>query len=101
MGTKRRAVISAEAAVIDDVERLVQAKRYRTVSEFVGQALVEKLERERASALAEEVARYVATHAESSDDEAVLARAQALPGVLRRATRAASRTPASVRHAKR
>ena len=78
----KRTVISADSSQLADVERLVDAGRYRTVSEFMREAMVEKLQRDRDLALAEEVARYVAS-AEPSDDEAALISGQALPGARR------------------
>lgn len=101
MRIMKRTVISAESSQLADVERLVDAGRYRTVSEFVREAMVEKLQRERDSALAEEVARYVATAAEASDDEAALIRAQALPGARRAAKPDDTKAPARMRRAKR
>jgi len=101
MRNMKRTVISAESSQLADVERLVDAGRYRTVSEFVREAMVEKLQRERDSALAEEVARYVATAAEASHDEVALIRAQGLPGARRRAKARAPKAPAPVRRAKR
>lgn len=86
MRTKQRTVVSAERSDLDGVERLVRSGRYQTVSEFVRQAIAEKLQREDAAALAEEVERYVAAgHASSDDDD--LVHAQALPGVPRRRRR--------------
>lgn len=79
MRTKARTVVSAEADEIAAVERLVRAGKYETVSDFVRQAMSEKLRREHDAALADEVERYVrARSGERSEDDA-LVRAQALP----------------------
>ncbi|MDQ3033393.1 MAG: ribbon-helix-helix domain-containing protein [Myxococcota bacterium] len=79
MRTKARTVVSAEPDEIAEVERLVRAGKYETVSDFVRQAMREKLRREHDAALAEELERYVrAQPGERSEDDA-LVRAQALP----------------------
>lgn len=55
---KRKAVVSADAAHLDEVEALVRQGKFRTVSDFVRRAVAEKLERIEAQRLADEVARY-------------------------------------------
>lgn len=58
MGTKRRTVINADARQIEKVGRLVEQGRYRTVSDFVREAVDEKLVRIEDALLEDEVARY-------------------------------------------
>jgi len=58
MGTKRRAVISAEASQLEEIESLVDGVRYRTASELVREALAEKLDRIRRERIAEQVEHY-------------------------------------------
>jgi Arc/MetJ-type ribon-helix-helix transcriptional regulator len=61
MGTpKRKAVINAEASQIERVQPLIAAGRYRTLSEFVREAMDEKLQRLEAERMAEAVERYCA-----------------------------------------
>jgi len=55
---KRKAVISAREEDLAAVEALVRQGRYRTVSEFVREAMAEYLERVRREQLAEQVTRY-------------------------------------------
>jgi Arc/MetJ-type ribon-helix-helix transcriptional regulator len=55
---KRKAVINAERDQLSEAEELVRAGRYRTLSEFVREAMAEKLERLRAERRAEQVRRY-------------------------------------------
>lgn len=75
MGTKRKAVISAEAADLARVEALVRARRYETVSHFVRQAMEEKLARLAEARLAEDVARFCANGHASEDLDLVAAQA--------------------------
>lgn len=84
MGTRKRAVVSADPADLDEVERLVRRGRYATISEFVRLAVTEKLERERAAMLAEQVEEYV--RAGYADEDIELVGAQAI-GKPRRASR--------------
>jgi Arc/MetJ-type ribon-helix-helix transcriptional regulator len=58
--TKQKAVISAEKSQLERVRRLVDGGRYRTVSDFVREALEEKLERLDQMQVAEAVERYCA-----------------------------------------
>lgn len=88
MGTKTRTVVSAESSEIAEVERLVRAGQYETVSDFVRQAMREKLQREHDSALAEELERYVRTMPDESSEDVALVRSQALPGSRKKAARA-------------
>lgn len=62
--TKRKTVINAEASQLERVQPLIDAGRYRTLSEFVREALDEKLQRIERERIAEAVERYcVAGHA--------------------------------------
>lgn len=67
--------MSADERDLEVIGGLVRSGKYETVSEFIRRAVSEKLERERASQLAEEVARYVS--AEDSEDDDDLVNAQA------------------------
>lgn len=77
----RRAVISAEPGQIEEVTRLVRDGRYRSVSDFVRQALTEALRRERERQLAEQVEAYVS--AGHATEDADLSLAQAWPDAPR------------------
>lgn len=68
---KRKAVISAEASDLDAVESLVHQGRYRTVSEFVREAVAEKLARHWRERLGEQIDRHAAAGTDGSDDELV------------------------------
>jgi Arc/MetJ-type ribon-helix-helix transcriptional regulator len=57
---KVKTVFSAERRQLSAIEALVEAGRYRSASEFLREAIDEKLERLRGSRLAEQVARYCA-----------------------------------------
>ena len=85
VAAKRKAVVSADAHQLRAVEDLVQQGRYRTVSEFVREAMAEKLERVRRGELAEQVTRYCAE--EDRDDELIAWQASDAP-VARRGRRA-------------
>ena len=66
---KRKAVVNAESAQLDRVQRLVGSGRYRSLSEFVREAVEEKLQRIEQERVAEAVERYcVAGHAEEDID---------------------------------
>jgi Arc/MetJ-type ribon-helix-helix transcriptional regulator len=58
--TRRKTVINAEAAQVARVQPLIEAGRYRTLSEFVREAMDEKLERIERERIAEAVERYCA-----------------------------------------
>ena len=67
--TKRKAVINAEASHLERVQRLVEQGRYETLSEFMREAVAEKLERIECDRVAEAVERYCAAgHAEEDGD---------------------------------
>jgi Arc/MetJ-type ribon-helix-helix transcriptional regulator len=57
---KRRTVVNADAAQLADVEALVERGLYGSVSEFVRQAMADKLAQLRQGRLAEAVAAYCA-----------------------------------------
>ena len=57
---KQKAVINAERSQLERVQRLIAGGRYRSVSEFVREALAEKLERIEQGRVAEAVERYCA-----------------------------------------
>lgn len=74
MGTKRRAVVNAEVEQLEAVETLIEDGQYQTLSEFVREAIAEKLERLRQDWLAEEVERYCRTEPGADEmDEALVA----------------------------
>ena len=97
MGTKRRAVVNADATDLRRVEELVASGRYRTVSDFVREAVHEKLARAEAEVLHDEVARYCA--AGHADEDLDLIRAQAFDGPQQ--TRAKPKTPRPLRKGRR
>ncbi len=69
MGTKRRTVINADARQIERVGKLIAQGRYRTMSDFVREAVDEKLARVEDALLVDEVARYCdAGHADEDTD---------------------------------
>lgn len=66
---KRKAVINADLSQLERVQPLIDAKRYRTLSEFVREAMEEKLQRVEEERVAEAVERYCAAgHAEEDAD---------------------------------
>ena len=73
MGTKRRTVISAEPEHVRRAEALVAAGRYRTLSDFVREAMDEKLARLEQEMLVDEVARYCAGGHGRDDDRDLIA----------------------------
>jgi Arc/MetJ-type ribon-helix-helix transcriptional regulator len=89
MATKRRTVINAEPGQIARAQALVAQGRYRTLSDFVREAVDEKLARVEEALLADEVARYCAAgHAE---EDAELIEAQVLEPTRRTARRSKKR----------
>jgi len=72
MGTvKRKAVINAEASQIERVQPLIDAGRYRTLSEFVREAMDEKLHRIEQERIAEAVEHYCAAGHAGEDIELI------------------------------
>lgn len=57
---KRKTVFIAESHQVEAIGRLVEAGHYRSTSEFIREAIEEKLERLRRLRLSEQVARYCA-----------------------------------------
>lgn len=90
--TKQKAVINAEKSQLDRVQLLIASGRYRTVSEFVREAVEEKLERIDQERVAEAVERYCA--AGLSDEDLDLIEAQAFGGERRPAKPRGSRRAA-------
>ena len=82
MGPKAKAVVNAERRQLIEIERLVKRGDYASVSEFMREAVDEKLERLRELRLGEQVARYSA--AGHSDEDADLVAAQAFDTGARR-----------------
>lgn len=64
---KRKAVVNADAAQLDQVEALVRQGRFRTVSDFVRRAMAEKLAQLDRERLAEEVTRYCREEASAAE----------------------------------
>ena len=90
--TKRKAVINAEKSQLEQVHRLIERGRYRTLSEFVREAVEEKLERVQQDYVAEAVTRYCAAGHGHEDAELIAAQAfQGSPRAPRR--RGARRAP--------
>jgi Arc/MetJ-type ribon-helix-helix transcriptional regulator len=75
MSTKRRAVVNAHADQLRRVEQLVARGRYKTVSDFVREAMDEKLARVEDELLADEVERYCAAGYASEDADLVAVQA--------------------------
>ena len=73
--TKRKAVINAEASQLERVQPLIDAGRYRTLSEFVREAMDEKLQRIEREHIAEAVERYCAAGHAAEDIELIAAQA--------------------------
>jgi len=85
VATKQKAVISAERDHLRQIRRLVSTGAYATVSEFVREAVAEKLARLRNAQLRDQVSRYVRKgHADEDSD---LIAAQAFGGRGNRAKR--------------
>jgi Arc/MetJ-type ribon-helix-helix transcriptional regulator len=83
MGAKKRAVVNAEAGQLERIEALVASRRYRSLSDFVREAVDEKLARIDRDLLADEVARYCAAGHAGEDDELIGAQAIAFAPVSR------------------
>jgi len=89
---KRKAVINAEQSQLDRIQRLIDSGRYRTVSEFVREAVDEKLERIEQDRVAEAVERYCAAGYASEDTDLIEIQAfdaKRSPPRVKRARRAA------------
>ena len=79
---RQKAVVSADGPAMAEVERLVRDGRYASVSEFVRQAIAEKLARLKRDRLEEQVARYGQESGTDEDDDLVAG--QAFPAPRRR-----------------
>ena len=55
---KRKAVFTAEADQLEHIQAVVRSGRFRSTSEFLREAIDEKLERLRREGLVRQVARY-------------------------------------------
>ncbi len=94
-------MVNADDDQLAEVQTLIERGDYRTLSEFVREAIAEKLDRLRQSWLAEEVERYCEAGEEEEDD---LVSAQAFGDEPPARTRPKTRTrkkPASGGRAKR
>lgn len=89
MGTKRRTVVNAEPRQIERAMALVAQGRYRTLSDFVREAVDEKLARVEDALLADEVVRYCA--AGHGEEDADLIPAQSLEPPLPRPAKTRAR----------
>ena len=87
MGPKAKAVVNAEKRQLVEIERLVKSGSYASVSEFMRQAVDEKLERLREARLGEQVARYSAAGHSEEDGDSVAAEAFDVPARRPRAKR--------------
>lgn len=66
---KQKAVFTAEAGQLHDIEALVEGGRFKSASEFLREAIDEKLKRLRRQRLDEQVSRYcTAGHAHEDLD---------------------------------
>jgi Arc/MetJ-type ribon-helix-helix transcriptional regulator len=90
MGTKRRTVVNAEPRQVERAMLLVAQGRYRTLSDFVREAMDEKLARVEESLLADEVARYC-TEGHAGEDTELIAGQTIEPPIPKRGKRKASR----------
>lgn len=73
--TKRRTVISADADHLRRAAGLIAAGRYRSLSDFVREAMDDKLARLERELLADEVERYCAAGHAAEDEDLVVAQA--------------------------
>ena len=64
---KQKAVFTANAEQVRQIRVVVQARRYRSASEFLREAIDEKLERLRAERLEAQVDRYCSEGAAAED----------------------------------
>ena len=75
MAHKEKVVFSTDPRQILELREVVQTGRYRTLSEFVRQAIDEKLAGERTRALVHEVERYVAAARDTEEPGLIAAQA--------------------------
>ncbi|MSP61576.1 MAG: hypothetical protein EXR72_14800 [Myxococcales bacterium] len=72
---KRKAVFTAEPGQWAELEEIVRSGSYRSASEFLREAIDEKLARIRRARLAEQVARYCAAGHGGEDHDLIAAQA--------------------------
>lgn len=65
--TKQKTVFTAEPAQLEEIRKVVRSGRYRSTSEFLREAVDEKLRRTRRESLAEQLDRYC-TEGYASED---------------------------------
>lgn len=87
MGARAKAVINADKRQLVAIERLVDKGAYASASQFVREALDEKLERLREARLCDQVAHYTAAGLSDDDEDLVAAQAFATDRGRRRAAR--------------
>jgi Arc/MetJ-type ribon-helix-helix transcriptional regulator len=75
MVTKRKAVFTAEPEQLEQIQEMVRKGRYRTSSEFLREAIDEKLARLRRDLLAEQVARYCGKGYAREDEDLIAGQA--------------------------
>jgi Arc/MetJ-type ribon-helix-helix transcriptional regulator len=73
MVTKKKAVFTAEPDQLDRIQEMVRRGKYRSSSEFLREAIDEKLDRLRGDLLAEQVARYCENR-HAGEDEGLIPR---------------------------
>ena len=72
---KQKAVFTAEPKQLEDIAALVEAGRYGSASEFLREAIREKLERVRRKRIAEQVSRYCDSGHAGEDEDLIGAQA--------------------------
>jgi Arc/MetJ-type ribon-helix-helix transcriptional regulator len=72
---KKKAVFSADPTQLEKIQKVVRSRRYRSASEFLREAIDEKLERLHRDVLAEQVARYCAKGYAQEDEGLIDAQA--------------------------
>lgn len=73
VSAKKKAVFTAEPEQIDQIQEMVRRGKYRSSSEFLREAIDEKLDRLRGDLLAEQVARYCRSRY-ADEDEGLIVR---------------------------
>ena len=72
---KKKAVVNAEAEQLSRVEGLVRAGRYRSVSEFMREAIADKLQALDQSRVEEQLERYCANGLDQEDGDLIASQA--------------------------
>jgi Arc/MetJ-type ribon-helix-helix transcriptional regulator len=72
---KKKAVFSADAAQLEEIQEVVRSRRYRSASEFLREAIDEKLGRLRRDVLAEQVTRYCVRGYAKEDENLIASQA--------------------------